>query len=126
VYFPPEGDRAEIDYAIPAVDAFDPQVSVSCIVGTFYDQVSPAAAASFSLPIPSGIQKEVMFFAGQVLGTALNSSDPLLAVFGGLSICAMATSVIPDASGMVAVNLGFVPGTTALIQAQTNGVWSDQ
>ena len=125
VYFPPEGDLAEIDYALPALDAFQPQGSVSCVVGTYHDQVSLPSVTTFTVPIPAGTQRELVFFAGQVLETALQANDPLLAAAGGLNSCRMATSAVPDASGMVAVRLNFTPGTTALIQAQADGAWSD-
>ncbi len=128
VYFPPENDTASIDFAIPATESFYPQVRVTATVGTFYNQTSQPAVSTFTIPIASGKQKEVVFFAGQLLSTALSSSDPLLAVLnGGAAQCISPFSVVPDASGMVALqfDIFFPLGSAALIQAFTNNVWHD-
>ncbi|MEO7676767.1 MAG: hypothetical protein ABIV39_08410, partial [Verrucomicrobiota bacterium] len=128
VYFPPDGDIASLDYEIPAVDAFYPAVQVACTVGTFYNQNSQTAVANFTVPIAPGSQKEVIFFAGQLLSTALSSSDPLLSVInGGQSSCVSPYSVVPDGSGMVAIffDTALVSGTVVMIQALTNNTWSD-
>ncbi|MEO6035995.1 MAG: hypothetical protein ABIQ35_12135, partial [Verrucomicrobiota bacterium] len=123
VYFPPDGDTASLDYEIPAVDAFYPAVQVACAVGTFYNQNSQTAVANFTVPIAPGSQKEVIFFAGQLLSTALSSSDPLLSVLNnGQSTCISPYSVVPDGSGMVALqfDIAFPLGSSVMIQALTN------
>jgi hypothetical protein len=89
VYFPPDGDTAQIDYLQPASFTNNTrQLMVSCTVGTFCDQVSRSASCVINTPFPFTQQREAVFFAGQLLSTALSSSDPLLAVVnGGQSSC---------------------------------------
>jgi hypothetical protein len=129
VYFPPDGDTAQIDYADPALIPTQlRQLMVGCMVGTFYDQVSKTANCTFNEPFPSNQQHEARFFSGQLLATALSSSDPLLSVLnGGQSSCVSPYSVVPDGSGMVAIyfDTAIVSGTVVLIQALTNNTWYD-
>jgi len=129
VYFPPDGDTAQVDYLQPATytNAIR-QLFVSCTVGTFYDHVSKPVNAVISTPFPNTQQREVVFFSGQLLSTALSSSDPLLSVVnGGQSSCISPYSVVPDASGMVALffDTALPSGAVTLIQALTNNTWYD-
>jgi hypothetical protein len=129
VYFPPDGNTAQIDYLQPASNTNQAgQLMVGCIVGTFYDQVSQPASCVITTPFPFTQQSDAVFFAGQLLSTALSSSDPLLSVAnGGQSFCVSPYSVVPDASGMVAIyfDTALVSGTVVLIQALTNNTWYD-
>ncbi len=126
VYFPPDEDVAPVDFEIPAADSFYPQVRVTCAVGTFYNQTSPPAVSTFTVPVPAGQQKEVVFYAGQLLGTALSSGDPLLTVLnGGVSQCLPGNAVTPDASGMVSMTFDYNDAPTVLVQALSNNVWLD-
>lgn len=129
VYFPPDGDTAQMAYLQPASNTNQTgQLNITCTVGTFYDQVSKPASCVINTPFPFPQEREAVFFAGQLLSTALSSSDPLLAVVnGGQSSCISPYSVVPDASGMVAIffDTAIVSGTVVLIQALTNNTWSD-
>ncbi len=120
IYFPPDGDRIEIQHAQPLLPALN--LYVTCKVGNAYGNQSVAAIYTRTNGYPNNSELQIEFLAGQLLATALSSSDPLV----GLSNCVSATSATPDASGMVAVQFPLPPLTTALVQAQTNGVtWTD-
>lgn len=125
VYFPPDEDVAALDYPVSAGDAYTHTFRIGCTVGTYYDQVSAAANCTLTAPVPPNQQREAIFFAGQLLTTALSSSDPLLnKLNNGNSTCYSAVNVIPDASGMVSMQ--FLPGPLPLlVQAQTNNTWFD-
>ena len=127
VHFAPDEDRAELDYPVTAGDAEAHTFRIGCIVGTFHDQVSAVATCTLTAPVPETQQREAVFFAGQLLTTALSGNDPLLTVVnGGQGSCIGAYSVVPDASGMVALQMDDIPfGPTALIQALTNNTWYD-
>lgn len=127
LYFPPDGDTLQWDYDAPAPTVSASQtINVGCIVGTAYDHISREAVASVGVPFPATQQREIVFFAGQLLSTALSSSDPLLSVLNnGQSRCIPPYSVVPDASGMVALKFDYSGTPTLLVQAQENGTWSD-
>ncbi len=128
LYFPPDGDTVQWDYDSPALIVSQTrQIYVGCVVGTVYGHVSREALTVINAPIPITQQRETIFYAGQLLTTALSSSDPLLSVLNGgqQSRCIGPYSVVPDVSGMVALKFDFNGGPTAMIQALTNGVWSD-
>ena len=126
VYFAPDDDTAQLDYALPAGDLSTHTLQVGCIVGTIYDQVSAAAKCTFTAPVPPTQQREAVFYAGQLLTTALSSSDPLLNVLNnGNGFCTTAYYVTPDPSGMVAMQFSVASGTPLLVQALTNNTWSD-
>lgn len=126
LYFPPDGDSLSIEVEQSFKTTSPGQLGVSCTVGTDYDQVSQGAKCTIATPFSYSEEREAVFFAGQLFATALSSSDPLLNVLNNSNtVCNSAFSVVPDASGMVAMQFGVAPGTTLLIQAQTNGVWSD-
>ena len=127
VYFPPDGDTVQLDYSQPVdVPGQARQLGVGCSVGTVYEQVSAAAACVMNAPFPATQQREAVFFAGQLLASALDSSDPLFAVLNaGQSRCIGPYRVDPDASGMVALQFDLDLGPAALIQAFTNNTWHD-
>ncbi len=129
VYFPPDGDTAQIEYLQPASNTNQTgSLKITCTVGTFYDQVSKTASGVINAPFQFTQEREAVFFAGQLLSTALSSSDPLLSVInGGQSSCISPYSVVPDGSGMVAIyfDTAIVSGTVVLIQALTNNTWYD-
>lgn len=127
VYFPPDGDTAQVNYLQPASFTNETrQLMVNCTVGTVYDQVSQPASCVISPPFTPTEQREAVFFAGQLLSTALNSSDPLLSVLNrGQSSCMSPYSVVSDASGMVALQFDVGQGTVELVQAMTNDTWYD-
>jgi hypothetical protein len=120
IYFPPDGDRIEVPYAVPFEAAV--YLYIGCKVGNAYGSISSTVEFVRTDFWPAGSELQVQFLAGQVLSTALSASDPLVTS----SNCVSATAAIADTSGMVAVQFPLPPLTTAFIQAQTNGVnWSD-
>src|ERR1019366_6892600 len=126
VYFPPDGDTAQLNYPLPAGDISTHTLQVGCIVGTIYDQVSIAANCTMFAPVPPTEQREAVFFAGQLLTTALSFNDPLLtALNAGGSFCTTAYYVTPDPSGMVSMQFSVASGAPLLIRAMTNNTWQD-
>jgi hypothetical protein len=126
VYFPPDSDTAQLNYPLPATDPNAHTLQVSCTVGTIYDQVSATATCTLVAPVPPTEQREAVFFAGQLLTTALSFNDPLLtALNAGGSFCTTAYYVTPDASGMVSMQFSVASGAPLLIQAMTNNTWHE-
>ena len=125
VHFPSDEDIAELDYPVTAGDTYTHTFKIGCTVGTVYDQVSATATCTLTAPVPATQQREAVFFAGQLLATALSGNDPLLtALNDGNSVCYTPTSATADASGMVALQFATGP-VPLLVQALTNGTWSD-
>lgn len=124
VYFPPDSDTARIDYQFPGYSISSSALGVSCIAGTFYDEVSQPATCAIEMPFAYTEQHEAIFFAGQLLTTALNFEDPLLQAINGASFCMQPYSVVADSSGMVALKFDSSM-TTAMIRALTNNTWRD-
>ena len=126
VYFPPDGDTAQLNYPLAAGDIATHTIQVGCIVGTVYDQVSTAANCTMFAPVPPTEQREAVFYAGQLLTTALSFSDPLLtALNAGGSFCTTAYYVTVDPSGMVSMQFSVASGAPLLIRALTNNIWQD-
>jgi hypothetical protein len=127
VYFPPDGDTVQLDYDSPAyITSQTRQIYLGCFVGTADDRVSQIANCVFTTPFPSTQQREAVFLAGQLLATALSSSDPLLlALNGGGSQCLPGNNVTPDASGMVSMTFDYNDAPTVLVQALSSNVWLD-
>jgi hypothetical protein len=126
VYFPPDGDTAQLNYPLPAGDISTHTLQVGCVVGTIYDQVSAAAKCTLVAPVPPTQQLEAVFYAGQLLTTALSFNDPLLtALNAGGSFCTTAYYVTPDPSGMVSMQFSVASGAPLLIRAMTNNTWYD-
>jgi hypothetical protein len=125
IYFSPGIDMAQTEFLVPAPYSPSPPIWTSCTVGTLYDQVSQPAVINLSGPIPSGQQKEIVFLAGQLLASALSSSDPLYSALNGSSICYPANNVKSDASGMVSMTFNAAFGSSLFIQALVSNVWND-
>lgn len=127
VYFPPDGDAIRLDYAPPPSITSQPrQIFVGCVVGTGEDRTSQPAACVFNTPFPATQELEGVFYAGQLLATALSGSDPLLnALNRGVSQCLPGNDVRPDASGMVSMRFDFNDAPTVLVQALSNNTWLD-
>jgi hypothetical protein len=125
VYFPPDNDTAQLDYPLPAADLLTHTLLIGCIVGTDYGQVSAAANCTMVAPVPSAEQHEAVFFAGQLLATALSGSDPLLLVLNNGNIaCYPGNNATVDASGMVAMTFNVGP-TPLLVEAFTSNAWHE-
>ncbi len=126
VYFPPGGEVATLDYPVAASVSYNRTLNIGCLVGADNDQVSSVVNATLTAPFPPTEQHEVVFYAGELLATALSSGDPFLqALNNGNSVCYPAYNVAPDVSGMVSMQFNVTPGTPLLVQAFTNGVWGD-
>ena len=120
IYFPPDGDRIEIEHAEPVAPTLN--FAVYCSVGNNAGVESAPVLFTRTNFYANTNELQIEFLAGQLLASALSSSDPLLNSVN----CNSASSAVADASGMVAVQIGqFGPLTTALIQAQTNNGWVD-
>lgn len=125
IFFPPSDDTAQLDYPLPAVDLNTHALRVGCIVGTAYDQVSAAATCTLFAPVPPNEQHEAVFYAGQLLATALSGSDPLLAALNnGNTTCYPANNVTADASGMVSMKFDTGP-VPLLVEALTSNTWTE-
>ncbi len=130
VYFPPGGDRVELDYT-PANDFGASVTDVGCSVGNYYGAVSrPALYHSESSP-PARQLWKLNFLAGQLLLTALSNADPLLPSATGAApdFCAPAIDVNSDESGTVTMRFNHTTTLPVLVQAASNGpnsgVWID-
>ena len=130
VYFPPDGDTVSMDYATPITTSF-PTVDAACVVGTYYGLVSQSVFSHYTNSVPMGQRIESAFLAGELLLTALSSSDPLLSTLNnGQSICTPAYYVTPHADGTVSMQFSIISGTPMLIQfydtsAPNAPVWRD-
>ena len=116
VYFPPDGDTVSMDYATP-VASFFPTVDAACIVGTYYGLVSQSVYSDYTNSVPPGQRIESVFLAGEMLLTALSSSDPLLNTLNnGQHYCVPGFSVTPHADGTVSMRFDVGNGTPMMIQ----------
>jgi len=129
VYFAPDSDTLSQDYALLTFNG-NYLAGVGCVVGTYYGLTSQQAMAFFAAaPAPDQIQ-EAVFLAGDLLLTALSSTDPLfLALSGGQRYCVPGFNVQPHADGTVSMRFDVGNGTPMLIQTSTNGgqfpSWTD-
>ena len=130
VYFPPGGDRVELDYA-PANDFGSSVIDVGCTVGNYYGAVSRQALYHSASSPPNRQLWTLNFLAGQLLLTAISTSDPLLAVASGFApdFCAPALDVTPNEDGTVTMRFNHTTTLPVLVQAASNGpnsgVWID-
>jgi len=125
VYFPPSGDSAQLDYPLPAVDLITHTLQIGCVVGTAYGQISAPANCTMVAPVPPAEQHEAIFYAGQLLATALNGNDPLLAVLNNGNIsCYPANNLKVDTSGMVSMTFNVSP-VPLLVEAFAGGTWHE-
>lgn len=133
IHFSPDNDAISYDYQLPyapGTSPVNPQLTVSCVVGTRFGQVSSAASWTDSALPSIDQQVEASFFAGTLLTTALRSSDPLLASFGA-AVCLPAQGATAFPDGTVGVQFDPSLGQSLLIQAYTKpnviggSPWSD-
>lgn len=129
LYFPPDGNSLSVDVPMP-VSASSSEFDVSCVAGTYYGQVSRPAFCQTTTPVPPAQITEAVFQVGELLLTALNSSDPLLQVVNlNQSACYPAVNPTRDASGTVRMHFDGGGGLPMLIQygSVTNAVtfWND-
>ena len=128
LYFPPDGNSLSLDLTLP-ISPTSAEFDVNCQVGTYYGLVSQAAACQ-STPAPAAAQiTEAVFAAGELLFTALSSSDPFLAVVNhNQSFCLPAINPTRDPSGTVHMRFD-AGGTPMMIQYATNSPfgqsWTD-
>jgi len=135
LYFAPGNDTVSADYSLPTSGTND-LADVTCVAGTYYGQTSVAARYHLTAtPLP-GLCAEMVFLAGELLLTALSSSDPLLVNTNG-AYCFPATSAQPYPDGTVGLRFGpdatgplliqvDRPGfLTGLSNAFTGSVWTD-
>jgi hypothetical protein len=126
IYFPPDGETVQFEFIPPQDQMLTHTQRVTAVVGTMEERVSGPATVLMPFATTSSPPREVVFYSGQLLTTALSGSDPLLATLnGGLNQCLEPYSVIPDASGMVAMQFDFNGAPTALVQALLDNVWVD-
>ncbi len=130
IYFPPGGDRVELDYT-PANDRSPSTLDVGCTVGNYYGAVSRQALYHSESSPPNRQLWNLNFLAGQLLLTAISNTDPLLAAANGgaASFCVPAINPTPDESGTVTMRFDFPSRPPVLVQAASNGpnsgVWND-
>lgn len=130
IYFPPGGDRVELDYA-PANDFGSSVTDVGCTVGNYYGTSSRQALYHSESSPPNRQLWKLNFLAGQLLLTALSHTDPLLlAANGGNQIfCVPAIDPNSDECGTVTMRFDLPSRPPVLVQAASNGpnsgVWTD-
>jgi hypothetical protein len=126
LYFPPDGNSLSVDFTEPVL-ANNSGFFATCMVGTYYGVVSQTAfCQTTNTPSPAQIF-EAVFAAGELLFTALNSSDPFLqAVNINQSSCLPAINPTRDVSGTVHMRFDVGPGVPLMIQYNTNSqFWTD-
>lgn len=130
VQFPPDGDTVSVDVLVPNTSGASSVTNqIVCTVGDFEDNTSSPATNYFITSTSIlGTQQEAVFLGGEILVTALNSSDPLLAALNGnTSVCSGTTAVTPYPDGTVGMKMS-VGGTLnvpRMIQVFSNSVWTD-
>ena len=130
VHFPPDGDTVSLDVLLP--NLFSSALvtnQIICTVGDFQDNNSaPATNYFITSTTATGVQQEAVFVAGELLLTALNSADPLLAVLNGnAASCTVASGVTPYPDGTVSLSFSGGPYLPRLIQVFNNqsNNWAD-
>ena len=126
VYFPADEDSVSVDFNQPI--STNSYVQISCDVGTFYGATSRVANASFADPVATNTQSEAVFFAGELLLTALNSSDPLLTILDdNQPYCVAPSSVARYPDGTVGMKFGPLVAfkLPMAIEVYSNSVWND-
>jgi hypothetical protein len=122
LYFPPDGDSISMDYSLPAPGtAGTTNFQATCSVGTYYGIVSATVACYSATPVPANQISEAVFNSGEILYTALSSSDPLVQALNfNQSECLTPDSVTRDASGTLHMRFNLGAGPPMLIQYGTN------
>jgi hypothetical protein len=128
LYFPPDGNSLSVAFAEP-VSALSPGFSASCVVGTYYGEVSqPAVCQTTNTPAAADVLEGV-FYAGDLLFTALSSSDPFYQLVNfNQNECLPAISPTRDESGTV--HMRFDSGNRPVMvqyasNALTAEIWTD-
>jgi hypothetical protein len=127
LYFPPDGNTLTINFSQP-VTSYGGEFDVSCIAGTYYGEVSVAAVSQSTNTPGAGQVEEANFGVGELLLTALSSSDPYLqAANGGIGACYPPTNPTRDITGTLHMKFPNANGAPVLIQYSTNGgaAWVD-
>jgi hypothetical protein len=132
VEFPPEGDSVSVDVSVP--NTFGTSLATNqiiCTVGDFEDNNStPATNYFITSTTTTGTQQEAVFLAGEILVTALNSADPLLAALNGnVTSCSETIAVTPYPDGTVSMKMAVggnlnVPRMIQVFNNQSNN-WVD-
>ncbi|MBI1839762.1 MAG: hypothetical protein HYR88_02785 [Verrucomicrobia bacterium] len=122
IYFPPGEDRVEVDYT-PANDFGSATLDVGCTVGNYYGATSRTALYHSESSPPNRQIWTLNFLAGQLLLTAINPLDSLIAAASGIvpGFCATALDVTPDESGTVSMRFNHTTTLPVLVQASSNG-----
>jgi len=125
IYFPPNGDTLQFDYPL-TITGSNYTNDVTCMVGTFYGQVSAPAVAHFTAQVSSNQFQEADFQAGALLETALSSTDPLLTTLnGGAAFCYAPTTASAGAGGTVGLTFPTPTGTPLFLQVLQSNAWVD-
>jgi hypothetical protein len=129
VQFPPDGDTVSLDVSVP--NTFGTSLATNqiiCTVGDFEDNNStPTTNYFITSTTTTGMQQEAVLLAGEILVTALNSSDPLLAALNGNVGCSETIAVTPYPDGTVSMKMavGGNLNVPRMIQVFSNSVWTD-
>ena len=130
VQFPPDGDTVSVDVNVPNLYSSALATNqVICTVGDFEDNNSTPATNFFLTDVTvTNSQQQAVFLAGELLMTALNSFDPLLATLNsGSGLCSETFAVTPYPDGTVSMRMA-VGGNLKvprMIQVFSNSVWMD-
>ncbi len=130
VEFPPDGDTVSVDVLVPNISGAALATNqIICAVGDYEDNNStPATNYFITSTTTAGAQQEAIFLAGELLLTALNSSDPLLAALNGnAAACSETIDVTPYPDGTVSMRMaaGGSLNVPRMIQVFSNAVWTD-
>ena len=122
LYFPPDGDSLSVDYALPSPGPGGSQdFQASCYVGTYYGVTSTTASCFTTSSVASNQITEAVFSSGELLFTALSSSDPFVsAVNLNHGFCNAAQYLTRDASGTLHMRFSVTAGQPMMIQYGTN------
>lgn len=120
LYFPPNGDSLSVDFKEP-MSPYNSGFTATCVVGTYYGEVSQAAACQTTNTPASTVVDEAVFTAGVLLFTALNSNDPLFQMLNLYqNRCFPAIGPTRDASGTVHMRFDVGGKIPLMIQYGTN------
>lgn len=120
LYFPPDGNSLSVNFA-EAPSTVNSGFAATCVVGTYYGAISqPATCDTTNTPDASQLV-EAVFSAGELLFTALDSSDPYFQILNlDRKYCVPAINPTRDASGTVHMRFDVGGGTPMMIQYATN------
>jgi hypothetical protein len=127
LYFPPDGNSLSVNVAFAETD-YNQEFDVSCVAGTYYGETSPAVWCETTNAPALGQITEAVFQTGELLLTALSSSDPFLAAANAAApSCFAPDSVTRDLSGTLHMKFANAGGKPVLIRYSTNNssTWTD-